>query len=172
MIRHLSYLVVALFLAGCTTYSPSVPENYSGPLAQLDDSAKTYSSMKADLFFVEEINGAKVNNSLDSTLLSNQGKGMAMVPAIVNRPVVAERIIKVGVKGRTHFAAPILAMAGTVYQVKGVVEFTPKANGKYTVRGEFGEKYSLIWIEDAATGQPVGNKVEFNGSAKLGFLEK
>lgn len=172
MIRHLSYLVVALFLAGCTTYSPSVPENYSGPLAQLDDSAKTYSSMKADLFFVEEINGVKVDNTLDVTRLSNHGRGAVMTPYIITRPVVAGETLKVGVKGRTHFAAPILAMAGTVYQVKGVVEFMPQANGKYTVRGEFGEKYSSIWIEDAATGQPVGNKVEFNGSAKLGFLEK
>ncbi|HEY1027924.1 MAG TPA: hypothetical protein VGE28_09905 [Pseudomonas sp.] len=170
--RHLLCLVVALALAGCTTNSPSVPENYSGPLAQLNDSARTYSTMRADLFFVEELNGVKIDNSLEATRLSNQGRGMVMTPAIISRPVVAEETLKVGVKGRTHFAAPILAMAGTVYQVKGVVAFTPRANGKYTVRGEFGEKYSSIWIEDAVTGQPVGNKVEFNGSAKLGLLEK
>lgn len=121
--RHLLCLVVALALAGCTTNSPSVPENYSGPLAQLNDSARTYSTMRADLFFVEELNGVKIDNSLEATRLSNQGRGMVMTPAIISRPVVAEETLKVGVKGRTHFAAPILAMAGTVYQVKGVVAF-------------------------------------------------
>ena len=172
MIRHISCFAVALVLAGCATYSPSVPENYSGPRAQLEDSFKAHSGSKADFFVAEEIDGAKIENSHVATLRSNQGRGMSMTPALVSRPLVAEKPLKIGIKGRTHFAAPILAMAGTVYQVKGVVEFTPKANGKYVVRGEFGEKYSAIWIEDSTTNQPIGNKVEVNGSAKLGFLEK
>ncbi len=95
-----------------------------------------------------------------------------MTPSFVSRFLIAEKPLKVGVKGRTHFAAPILAMTGTVYQVKGVVEFTPKTNGSYIIRGEFNETYSAIWIEDADTNQTVGNKIEVNGSAKLGFLEK
>lgn len=170
--RHLSGLAIALVLTGCATYSPSIPQNYSGPRAQLEDSAKTHNGSKADFFVVEEIDGAKVESSLDATFRANQGKGMSMSPVLISRPLVAEKPLNIGIKGRTHFAAPILAMAGTVYQVKGVVEFTPKTDGKYIVRGEFGEKYSAIWIEDTATSQPVGTKVEVNGSAKLGFLEK
>ena len=172
MIRRLSCVAVILVLAGCATYLPSVPDNYNGPRAQLEDSANTHSSSKVDFFVAEEIDSAKVDNSLNATLRANQGRGMFMTPTFTSRPLVAERPVKVQVRGRTHFAAPILALAGTVYQVKGVVEFTPKANGKYIVRGEFGEKYSAVWIEDAATNQPIGNKVEINGSAKLGFLEK
>ena len=172
MICRLSCLTIALALSGCATYSPSVPENYSGPRAQLDDSAKTHSSSKADFFVVEEIDGTKVDNSLNATLRFNQGKGASMSTTLIGRPLVAEKPMKVVIKGRTHFAAPILAMAGTVYQVKGVVEFTPKTDGKYIVRGEFGKMYSAVWIEDAATSQPVGNTVEINGSAELGFLQK
>ena len=73
---------MALALAGCATYSPSVPENYSGPQAQLEDSAKTYSGSKADFFVVDEINGAKVDNSLNATVRSNQGRGMATVNGV------------------------------------------------------------------------------------------
>jgi hypothetical protein len=170
--RYLSCLAVAVVLTGCATYAPSIPENYRGPRALLEDSATTHSGSKADFFVVEEIDGAKVDNSLNATLRANQGRGMSMTPTFINRALVADKPIKVGIKGRTHFAAPILALTGTVYQVKGAVEFTPRANGKYIVRGEFGEKYSTIWVEDAATSQPVGNRIEVAGSAKLGLLEK
>lgn len=172
MFRHLPILALTLVLTGCATYAPSVPENYSGPRAQLDDSVKVYSGSKADFFVVEEIDSMQVESSLNATLRANQGRGASMSPVLVGRPLVAEKPLKISIKGRTQFAAPILAMTNTVYQVKGVVEFTPKANGKYTVRGELGEKYSAIWVEDTATNQPVGPKVEVNGSAALGFLEK
>lgn len=166
-------IAVAVALTGCaTTYLPSIPANYTGPQAQLQDSATTHSNSKADFFVVEEIDGAKINNSLHETFRRNQGKGMLMTPAFVSWPLIADKPLKLLVKGRTHFAAPILALAGTVYQVQGTVEFTPKADGKYVVRGKFGDEYSVVWIEDAATAQPVGNKVEVKGSAKLGLLEK
>jgi len=53
-----------------------------------------------------------------------------------------------------------------VYQIKGVVEFTPKADTRYVVRGELGENYSAIWIEETASQQLVGQKVEVQGVAK------
>ena len=166
-------ITLAVALTGCaTTYPPASPPNTSAPRAQLDDSTTTHGTSKADFFVVEEIDGAKVNNSLNETLRRNQGKGMAMTPSIVSRPVIADKPLKLLIKGRTHFAAPILALAGTVYQVRGTVEFTPKADGKYVVRGKLGDEYSVVWIEDAATAEPVGNKVEVKGSAKLGLLEK
>lgn len=172
MFRFLSIFATALALSGCATYAPSIPENYAGPTATLKDSAKTYGASKADFFVVEELNGAKVDNSLNATFRANQGKGMSMTPVVIGRSLVADQPLKVALKGRTHYAAPIQAMTRTVYQVKGIVEFTPKVNGNYVVRGEFGQKYSAVWIEDAETNQPVGNKVEVNGPAKLGFLEK
>lgn len=172
MVRYLSIFYLALVLTGCATYAPSVPENYNGPRAQIDDSVKVQSSSKADFFVVEEIDSMKVESSLNATLRANQGRGMSMSPVLIGRPLVAEKPLKISIKGRTQFAAPILAMTGTVYQVTGVVEFTPKTNGKYIVRGELGEKYSAIWVEDTTTSQPVGTKVEVKGSAALGFLEK
>ncbi len=95
-----------------------------------------------------------------------------MTPVVLQRSVMAERSVQVHVKGRTHFAAPIQAMTGTVFQVKGVVEFMPRTNGKYVVKGEFGDDYSAVWIEDLETNVIAGRKVEVKGSAKLGILEK
>ena len=147
-------------------YAPSVPDGYVGPQAVLDDSAKIHSSSKADFFVAEQIDGANIDNSWHETLRRNQGRGVRMTPYFIKRPLVAEKPLKVAVKGITHYAAPIQAMFGTVYQIKGVVEFTPKADTRYVVRGELGENYSAIWIEETASQQLVGQKVEVQGVAK------
>lgn len=73
---------------------------------------------------------------------------------------------------RTQYAAPILALTGTIYQVKGVIEFTPLPDRSYVVRGELGDAYSAVWIEEDGSGTLVGKKVEIKGSAKLSAFEK
>ena len=133
MLRQTTAVFVALAITGCASRAPSLPEGYTGPQAQLDDSAKTYGSSKADFFFVEQIDGADVDNSLHETLSRNRGKGMHMTPNFITRAVMAEKPIKVALKGRTHYAAPIQALTRTVFEVKGVVEFTPRSNVRYVV---------------------------------------
>lgn len=171
MFRRLAIVASALFLVGCA-YSPSVPENYSGPRASLDDSFKVHNRSKADFFVAETIDGNQIDNSLLATVRANKGRGMIMTPMSIARPLVAENPVKVGVRGRTHHAAPILGLTQTVYQVQGVIEFTPQANVKYVVRGELGPSYSAVWIEELETKQVIGNKVEITGSAKLGVFQK
>jgi len=143
-----------------------VPDGYAGPQAVLDDSAKTHSRSKADFFVAEQIDGANVNNSLYETLRKNEGRGMSMTPYFISRPLVAEKPLKVAIKGKTYYAAPIQAMFGTVYQIEGVVEFTPRTDTRYVVRGELGKNYSAVWIEEAESQQLVGQKVEAQGAAK------
>ncbi|MDR1967393.1 MAG: hypothetical protein LBQ32_01695 [Burkholderiaceae bacterium] len=172
MIRFTTVILLALSITGCATYAPSVPKGYAGPQSVLDDSAKTYSNSKADFFVVEQVDGADVDNSLNETFRRNQGRGMSMTPYFISRPIAAEKPLKVAIKGRTYYATPIQALTSTVYQLKGVVEFTPKARARYIVRGELGESYSAVWIEEAQSHQLVGQKIETQGSAKLGFLEK
>jgi hypothetical protein len=158
-------VLLTLSITGCVTYAPSVPDGYVGPQAVLADSAKTHSTSKADFFVAEKIDGADVDNSLNETFRRNQGRGMLMTPYFISRPLVAEKPVKVAVKGKTHYAAPIQAIIGTVRQVEGVVEFTPKANVRYIVRGELREGYSAVWIEETETRQLVGQKIEPQGAA-------
>ena len=166
-------IALSIFLAGCATYSSSVPEGYAGPTADLMDSYKVHSSAKADFFVAEKVNGAEVSNGLIATLRANRGRGMQMTPASTLRPLAAEQPVKVSVKARTHHAAPILAIVRAAYEVVGVVEFVPKTDAKYVVRGELGDEYSAVWIEDEKTGQVMGSKIEkTDGSARLNFFQK
>jgi len=169
MKKLFSCLLLTCILSGCATQQPSVPVTYAGPTAVIKDSVKSLTDSKGYFYYVEMVDDARVENSRIRTLTENRGRGMRMTPAVVERKVAA-RPLRLAVVGRTEYAAPIQALKGVVYQVKGVVQFTPEANKSYTVRGDLGEN-SSVWVEDDETGTIVGAKVEQRG-AQLGFFEK
>lgn len=94
-----------------------------------------------------------------------------MTPVVLQREIPAQPTA-LTIVARTEYAAPILAMTNAVYQVKGEVRITPDPNKTYVVRGELGESYSAVWIQEEGTNVVVGTKVETKGSAKLGFFEQ
>lgn len=158
-------------LSGCATFAPSVPEGYTGPVAIIKDSVKPLSQSKADFFYISEINEQRIEDSRLRTLRMNQGRGFNMSPSVIERNVPA-RMATFTLVGRTEYAAPILALTNTVYQVTGRITFSPETYRSYVVRGELSENYSAVWLEDEATGKTVGEKIEVKGSSKLGTFEK
>ncbi len=67
--------------------------------------------------------------------------------------------MKVKLRGSHATGAPIQALlsksAGTFFSVEGVVDFSPKTDGKYVVKGKLKKDESSVWIEDVNTSQPV-----------------
>jgi hypothetical protein len=63
-------------------------------------------------------------------------------------------------------------LTNDVFQIEGVVKLTPQPYKTYVVRGELGDNYSSVWLEDEATGQPIDGKTEIRGSTKLGVMQK
>lgn len=162
---------LSVALSGCATFSPSVPEGYKGPVAIIKDSVKPHSEKKADFFYVSEIDGKRIEDSRIKTLNVNRGRGFNMTPSVIERNVPAQQATFTLV-GRTEYAAPILALTNTVYQVTGKVTFSPETYRSYVVRGELAENYSAVWLEDEVTGKAIGQKIEVNGPSKLGTFEK
>lgn len=163
---------LAIFLSGCfVTYSPSVPEGYAGPLANVKDSADIRSEQEVVFFYLAAIDGADIKNSPTETRIANSGRGFHMTPLVLDHDIPA-RETTVTIIGRNEYAADILAIMNPVYQVKGDVAFRPDSDGAYIVKGELKEDYSAVWIEDLKTGEIVTTKVEVYGSAKLGFFGK
>lgn len=164
-------IVLLASLGGCATFAPAVPEGYTGPVAIIKDSVKPHSQSKADFFYLSEIDGRRIEDSRVRTRQMNQGRGFNMSPSVVERNVPAQQATFTLV-GRTEYAAPILALTNTVYQVTGKITFTPEKYRNYIVRGELGESYSAVWLEDEADGRTIGEKIEVKGDAKLGTFEK
>lgn len=173
MSRYAVAIVVVAVLSGCATkmQHSNFQDGYDGPMAIIRDSYDARNSIKADFFCVEKIDGVDVENSRINTKIANRGRGMSMNPIVAYRGVLPKESTFF-VVGRTEYAAPILALAGSVYEIKGEVRFTPEVDKTYVVRGELEEDHSAVWIEEKETGEIMGKKIEIKGSAKLGMLEK
>lgn len=171
MLRSSLLLGCALALSACATFKTAVPEGYAGPTAILKDSADVASARKADIFYTLSVNGNEIDNALYTTLRVNQGRGMIMTVQHMERPIPAVPLT-VGISAKTHYAAPILSMVNTIYNVKGTVNFTPEAGKIYVVRGKLSETYSAVWIEEEESKAVMGEKIEAQGSAKAGFFDK
>lgn len=163
-------LVSMLLFTGCISYQSTIPENYKGEKAYILDSANIHSSSKADMFYLEKIDNKEIYNSRYSTLDKNHGRGFYMIVDELNHDIPAKKA-KFTIVGRTHFAAPILALTNDVYEVRGTIEFVPEKDSQYIVKGLLGKEKSLVWIENYKTKEVIIKKIEKKDSS-LGFFEK
>jgi hypothetical protein len=97
--------------------------------------------------------------------------GAYMNPVVIGRDVPAQPQTFT-ISGRTHYAAPILAMVQTVHGLSGDIRFVPLGGHMYDVKGVFGDSYSAVWIEDEQSRAIMDHKIEVNGAATLGLFEK
>jgi hypothetical protein len=170
--KKLTIFLSLLLLTGCATAYMPVPEGYTGPTSNLSDSFNPISSSQVEFFYVRAVDGHDIDNSLFASRAANEGRGMSMTPVLIQRPIPASKPTSVTLIARTEYAAPILALTNTVFQVKGNLDFTPAPAKRYIVRGKLSEDYSSVWLEDEDTHEVIGKKIEIHGSAKLGFFEK
>jgi hypothetical protein len=164
-------IVLPLAIAACNTMPKPVPDGYTGPTAIIKDSARAApGDTCGDFFFLHEYDGKAADNALQASARDNAGSGLRM--RVVNqfsRPVPA-RTATIFIIGRTHCAAPIQELTGTVWLVGGKIEINPAGGSVYVIKGELKPDHSAVWIEDEATGTQLGNKLLINGSAKAGFF--
>jgi hypothetical protein len=110
------------------------------------------------MFALLEVDGNRIENAFGASANASHGRGASLTTVYPERQVQV-RAMKVRLQGSHATGAPIHAMAsqlaGTFFSVEGVVDFTPKANGRYAVKGELKKEKSSVWIEDLETGQPV-----------------
>lgn len=169
MIKNWILVALGLLVGGCTT-NP-IPEGYTGPLAYIQDTTVTRRATNTDIFFASKVNGKPISESRSATGQANYGRGFVMSPVTIGRQIPAQPVT-LTIVGRRHYAAPILTLVNKVYEVSGEIQFTPEENQTYVVKGELGENYSAVWLEDARNAQVIGEKIEIKGSAALGIFEK
>lgn len=169
--KRLTLLVlVSVLLGGCTTFQPSIPEGYTGPVATIKDSEKRIDGGKADMFYLSHIDGKKIRSSHIATIEASHGLGNTLKTVLLENEVpIGSHVFSV--VGKTVYAMPIRALSGTVYEVEGDMELSPLTNGQYIVKGILSEGKCAVWVENISTGEII-KKIEVEGSCKLGFFEK
>lgn len=155
--KKLFILGLTIMMVGCVSYQP-VPEGYQGPLSLIKDTSTSVSSTKEQFFELSKVDGRSVQTSSGVTYERNYGRGMAMTVATTERSVPSQECT-LSIQGITHVAAPILALGGGMYSVKGDVNVTLEESVTYYIRGELSKEYSAVWVEDSE-GNLVSNKIE------------
>ena len=150
-------LVLALALQGCTTFTP-IPEGYSGPLSTIVDTSEVVSPTKVYFFELVKVDGRNISSSSYETRILNDGAGFSLTPVISKRAIPSGKSI-LSIRGVTHYAAPILALGGGNFSIKGEVEIELLAEKTYLVKGELTKLYSAVWVEDEL-GNVVAEKIE------------
>ncbi|TVO59043.1 hypothetical protein [Denitromonas halophila] len=172
--QNIISVVVIILLAGCASFSPSLPENYSGDTATIDDSFQRLSRSTAKFYYIRQLNDKNIQNALTATYEATEGRGAQLIAMGASRLVPAEPL-SLYVVGRVYHSAPIgyLINSKSNYIVEGRVSFTPTAGERYLVSGELGEYYSAVWIEDI-NGNVVSTMVEAKapGYFKIGDSER
>ena len=169
--KKIALIIPIGFLYGCATLHSPMPENYTGPISVISSSEKRHNTGKADLFYLQKVDGKRIENALISTRRATYGQGATLITSHPNIDVPSKEAVFT-IVGRTEYAMPIQALASTVYEVKGDIVFSPKPNEKYVVKGVLGEDYSSVWLEKKETGEIVKQKIENHGDSSLGFFEK
>jgi hypothetical protein len=153
--------LAVLALAGCAAYKP-IPDNYAGPIATVVDSGQTESLDKARIFSMTQIDGHDLTDSFETSHRASYGQGTVLHMTLTDH-VVPAHPMKVKLRGAHATGAPIHEMAsriaGTFFEVEGVVDFNPEPDKTYTVVGALAKGDSSVWIEDAKTHQPVTEKL-------------
>lgn len=161
-------LALVAALSGCATLSTPVPEDYAGPVVQLNDTGFQADGMKGIFFSALEIDGKMIKNSLMETRRVSRGQGFALTSRYTRRdvPVVP---MKVKIIGTHQTAAPIhefaSRVAGTFFSVEGTVDFLPLEGQVYVVTGELSKDGSCVWIAESETSKPVTEKICERGSS-------
>ncbi len=150
-------LVGSVILAGCTTNMP-VPEGYKGALAVIHDSVKPQDKTLAYFFELTKVDGRPVTSSTMSTRENNYGQGFHLSSTINERQVPAIDST-LSIQALSYYAAPILALGGENYEVRGDVKVSLKPNQHYYVKGDLSKNYSAVWLEDS-NGKIVSEKIQ------------
>lgn len=157
LILSASALLTSL-ISSCAPYS--LPAGYSGPTATIRSTGKPVSSVKAEGYYILEVNGKAARHS---PMATPQGGGMGISLSDRSLTVPCEPL-DLKLSGGNIYAADGVAMADSMiggnHYVSGNVTFTPKANGDYSVIGTTGKGNTAVWIVDNKTGKISSNKVE------------
>ena len=118
-------ILMVVMLGGCATYHPSLPEDYQGPTAIIEDTETKLDGGKADLFYLTHVDGNRVENSRSESMSRSYGQGNALTTVLIKHPVAATEQT-FSIIGRTIYAlpAPFMRSRGMLLSLRSLMSGT------------------------------------------------
>lgn len=160
--KRILLILSLLFLQACAQQKASIiPIGYTGGTASINDTYIKVSRREAHVFHVQLINESIVDNAADIT---NRASSNGIIyPAGFSRDVPAQPM-RIRLSAQKLWGAPLFEALSSDTNVSfgDTIQFTPKENALYLVKGHFGESHSEIWLEDTH-GNVVSEVIQFDG---------
>ncbi len=163
MRKIIALLFVLTIASGCAV-SP-IPKGYTGPTALIKDfvGVENDDHPGIPMFYVDKVDGQDISDSESESRMNSRGNGFDMKSVTSERLVPAKKM-KLSLVARNAHAAPIQemfhALRGKNYKAQGVVDFEPKPDGVYIVKGIIGPNGTAVWLEDFLSKEIVSQKIE------------
>lgn len=162
LLRTLCSLTLVTALAGCASFVPAVPDNYTGPTATVQDGSAYIGATAAQLFVLRAIDGNPITTSIEASANASYGRGSRLTVVMSERKVPA-RPMKATLLARHVTGAPIQLMMmqaqGTYREVEGVVDFHPQPGKTYVVMATLDASGRKVWIAEAGSQTRVTAEV-------------
>jgi hypothetical protein len=150
----LTITIVTATLAGCQAMAPE-PDLATLPHAAVTDSHVDVTADRVDTFRLLEVNGRRVLELGDQPIKK--------IGHDFTNLVAAGRPVRLEVEGLAFYNNTARRMFWDPMHVQGVIEFVPAVDAKYVVRGSVTPELSTVWVENDATHEVVGTKVNAVG---------
>lgn len=142
-----------------------VPKNYAGPTATIRDSMEYEGEdfYGTPMYYVRKFDGKPIENAESATQEKSRGMGFGMFPVGASRKVPIRKM-KLTLVARNVQATALeelnYSLTGKAFKAEGDVEFEPRPDRVYIVRGKVGPKLTSVWIEDFVTHEILTEKIE------------
>ncbi len=156
MLRRIFALSLVCLLFGCAT-APPIPPDYAGSKARIEDSGFSETPNRAHFFYLAEYAGNFTDNIYTDSVGANRGRGFGITPLYFRRNVPADQIVKLKLKARIGYGAPIqeIINSSTVYSVERELNVQLAADKHYIVKGILSAEKQEVWLEEMETGKKL-----------------
>jgi hypothetical protein len=164
--RQSKYLLAAItstFLSACANFEPAKPDNYSGPLASIQDTDSRKSSSLTHMFYLNEVDGRRLKDSGVATRMANHGRGFSISAVNLQHQVPATNT-KLKIVGSTAYAAPILQLTNPTCSISGVIDVNLEVGKAYRVNGSLTNESCSVWLESLDDGTIIGQRITGQGA--------
>ena len=156
--KKTAYLLLIVFVSGCASFQPSIPEGYAGHTATIEDTYSNHTGSTAHFYVLSKIDDKLIMDSGYKTRVVNSGRGFNMTPQMLSREVTTDSHLFTLV-GFVQFATDGQGLFGDSMMVKKSLRLTPEPGMLYRVTGELSKSGSDIWLEDSNGNKFLGTTI-------------
>lgn len=157
MKRLLTVFIASLLVTSCSQVRHT-PQNYTGPVAYINDASKKVSLTKFHYFELAMVDDDPIYSSSTCAYDGSDNAQEGLNTCATRHPVPAGKH-RLHIRAVNYVTVPFFTLFNNIYKAEGDVYINLEAGKEYFVRGEITSDRAAVWIEDSK-GDLVSHRIE------------